>query len=236
MREEQRKLALGPARLLLLVMFAALCGCLLFLFLSASPASAEESPHNDPGILEGATIAISQVDEQITSGVATVAAALPEPTRMVATRAAAKLTTTVTTVATQLTTNATELVFTLPIPELVGAEFPDTHPAAAAEPQDITNDAAVFVTSRLSAVAAEEATVGVKPVLPPRPMPANDPPVAPGAIAALTGSSSSAGGGGSMFAVTNERDWTQLLSSGMSSNSDDPAPSSSNDGSDPAPD
>lgn len=260
MNAEQQGTVLGSVRLLILAVVAALGGCILFFFLSASPASAEESPPADPGLLGHMTDALSQIDVQLTSGAETVAAALPsvgshtqdvvetvtaplpDPARTVATEATETLTTTVTIVTSQLTTSATELISALPISELVGADGSGANASAAAELSASANGAVLHGASTASAIAAASATI-VPDVAPapesepaPQPIPANDFPVSPPVTAVLTASSPGAAGGGSMFAVTSERDWAPLLSSGASYSSNDAVPSSSNDGSDPAPD
>lgn len=260
MKVEQQGFVLGSARLLILAVIAALGGCILFFFLSASPASAEESPPADPGLLGHMTDALSQIDVQLTSGAGVVTAALPsvgshtqdvvenvtaplpDPARTVATVATETLATTVTIATTQLTTSATELVSALPISELVGADDSGTDASAAAELSGIANGAFLHGASTASATTAASATIvpGVTPAPAsepaPQPIPANDFPVSPPVTAVLTASSSGAAGGGSMFAVSSERDWIPLLSSCASYSSNDAVPSSSNDGSDPAPD
>jgi hypothetical protein len=227
-----------------LAIFAALCGCILSFFLSASPASAEESPHADPGILEGVTAAISQVDQQVTGGVDAVAATLPAGSHLAPANLAPVIaplrtfTHTVTATATQLTANAAELIFSLPIPELAAAALPEVQVSTTIAPTQALDHGSLasFVTSSAASATstanAITTAVETSPISPSSPV--NGYPVLPPRDAVISGSSSGGAAGGS--ATAGENDWAPRLGNGVSSTSNDSVPSSSNDGSDPAPD
>jgi hypothetical protein len=232
-----------------LAIFAALCGCILSFFLSASPASAQESPHADPGILEGITAAISQsdqpVDQQVASGVDAVAATLPAGSHLAPATLAPVIaplrtvTHTVTATATQLTANVAELIFSLPIPELAAA-LPDVQvsttiaPTRALDHGSLTSFVTSSAASATSTANAVTTAVEASPISPFSPV--NGYPVLPPRDAVISGSSSGGAAGGSALAIAGENDWAPRLGSGVSSTSNNSVPSSSNDGSDPAPD
>lgn len=250
MREKQQRISLGPARLLILAIFAALCGCILSFFLSASPASAQESPHADPGVLDRITTAISQIDQPVdqpaASGVDAVAAALPAGSHLAPATLASVMaplpavTHTVTATATRLTANAAELIFSLPIPELAAAALPEVQVSTTIAPTqalDHGNRTSFVTSSAASATSTANAVttaVETSPISPSSPV--NGYPVLPPRNAVISGSSSGDAVGGSALAIAGDNDWAPRLGSGVSSTSNDSVPSSSNDGSDPAPD
>lgn len=258
MRAKPEGLVLGPARLLIPGILACLAGCVLTLFLGASPASAEDTPHTGPRVLEGLTATVSSAEHRATtvtdtitrSGLSDRLGQAGTPLEKLGHATTATTTTLVTAppvatalqVTAGLNANVAGLLGDLSLSDFfpdwlpaslipaAGAQVPTTASPATPEPTSAEPTSAAAASSASGAATIAEASAASPPA------PSNsDPSAPPGAL--VGASSSSAGsGGGAAVAAPSDAAWTPALGTGLNATQSDSVPSSSNDGSDPAPD
>lgn len=242
MRDGSGGVILGRARLLILGFLAALGGCFLAFMLSASPASAAEQPHADPGILDGVTTTVTQAASQV-EGQLTRVTDVVDHRRMPTLAPLRNLTHTATDAVVHLTAGLADTIDALPALELPGYELPlpqaeqgATMPdrlfgAMDPDPAEISITAST-AHDRGAAIAATEMS-GI-PSAPPS-SPYGDPAVPP--RASMTVNSSSTGtNGANTVAATSDNAWMPLPSTRATGSQNEALPPSPGEGSDPTPD
>lgn len=251
MRDKPDGLVIGPARLLILGMFACVAGSFLALFLSASPASAADTPPADTGALGGLAATVSSVEQRATTVADTIVASdlvsdrlgrVDIPLERLA-RTATAATTAMTAVpplatalrlATGLPANVTELLAELPLSIALSVEPP--LPGGIAEVPTTSLAVPAPASARATAPSAVAGTTIAEASLVPAPSPPNDHPATPQRALAGATSWSAGSDGGAAAATPGDTAWNPTLSNTRNATQSGSMPSSSNDGSDPAPD